>query len=174
MSENRISVKQYIENEDLLEVNYTPYTVKKEIVEAVLSEVIKEGDMRTIDTALLHRVSCEIFIEAITNINMSELSEDGIGGYDQLCMYDAMDELISNFETEYLRFYEILEYKILDFNKLNNSTGAILISLKNKIRKMGNEIMDTITSKIKSIDVKESTETLKKMIAENLEKYKEK
>lgn len=174
MSENKISATEYITNEELLEVSYVPYIAKKEIVDTILSQVIKSGDMNTIDTALLERVSCEIFIESITNINMSISSEDGLSGYDVLCMNNMLDSLISEIEEEYFRFHEILEYKVSDFIRNNNSTAATLLSIINRFVNWGKEKSKELTKQIENIDVKNVSESLKNLIEDNLNKYRDK
>lgn len=172
MSENKISVSQYLENEDLLEINYVPYDVKREIVDTIIFQVTRYGEMKNIDTALLHRVSCEIFIESITNINMSIVNENNLGGYDVLCMNNALDELLYEIDEEYSRFLEILEYKLSDFHKQNTSTAAILLLLKNKLYSFGNEKLNDLRVLTENIDVKQIGDKLKEIINENLEKYK--
>ena len=66
MNENKISVSKYLENKDLLKINYIPYDVKLNIVDVVLSQVIIDDEIQKIDSALLKRVSTEVFIESIT------------------------------------------------------------------------------------------------------------
>lgn len=172
MNENKISVIQYIENEDLLEISYTPYSVKKEIVNTIVSQVTNKGDMRTIDTALLNRVSCEIFIEAITNIDMSIEDENKLSGYDLLCMNNKLDDLLFEVSDEYGRFVEILECVVSDFIRNNNSTSATLLFIVKKLTSFGNEKLKEILEYIEDIDVKNVGDTIKKLIAENLDKYK--
>lgn len=172
MTENKISVKQYIEDNTLLEISYVPYEVKAEIVEAIINKVARYGNnMKTINTALLHRVSCEIFIESITNIDMSVVSEEGLSGYDILCMNNILEDLLYEIDDEYARFWEILEFKISDFEKINNSTGAILFKLKDSFSLWLREKASEFNGIIENFDVKKLADNLKNMIQENLDKY---
>ena len=173
MNENKISVIQYIENEDLLEINYTPYSVKKEIVNTIVSQVTDKGDMRTIDTALLNRVSCEIFIESITNIDMSIEDENKLSGYDLLCMNNKLDDLLFEVSDEYGRFVEILECVVSDFIRNNNSTSATLLFIMNKIVNFGKEKIEELNNYINNINVKDIADELKTLIDKNLKKFKE-
>lgn len=174
MSENKISVSQYLENEDLLEINYVPYDVKREIVETIISKTIFYKDMLLLDTALLNRISCEIFIESITNIDMNILDEHELYGYDTLCMNNALNNLLVEINDEYERFMEILEYKVNDFIRKNNSTGAIISSVINRIVNWSNYKIDELNNYIEGIDVKKVANELKILIDKNLEKYKDK
>lgn len=174
MSENKISVSQYLENEDLLEINYVPYDVKREIVETIISKTIFYKDMLLLDTALLNRISCEIFIESITNIDMNILDEHGLYGYDTLCMNNALNNLLVEINDEYERFMEILEYKVNDFIRKNNSTGAIISSVINRIVNWSNYKIDELNNYIEGINVKKVANELKILIDKNLEKYKDK
>jgi hypothetical protein len=94
MNENKISVSEYLKDNGLLEINYIPYDVKLDIVDVVLSQVISDDVMPKVDGALLKRVSTEVFIETITNIDMSIKSEVDLGGYDELCLNNELDFLI--------------------------------------------------------------------------------
>lgn len=173
MNENKkISVSEYLEDRDLLELNYTPYDIKVEIVDVIISQIIETKEQKTIDSAILHRVSDQVFIEESTNIDFSILSEEGLGGYDKLCLEDELDELLYNISSEYERFTEILEYKLADFYRYENSTSSTLLSLKNQIigffKKKSLEMQELINN----IDSKEVAEKLKNIINENLERYK--
>lgn len=171
---SKISVSQYLENEDLLEINYVPYDIKKEIVETIISKTIFYKDMLLLDTSLLKRISCEIFIESITNIDMGILDEHGLFGYDTLCMNNALNNLLVEIDEEYERFMEILEYKVADFIRKNNSTGAIISSVVNRIVNWGNYKINELNNYIEGIDVKKITNELKFLVDKNLEKFKDK
>lgn len=172
MNENRISVAEYLENDELLEINYTPYDVKINIVDVILSQVVTEGDMRKIDSAFLHRISTQVFIESITNIDMSIKSEHDLNGYDLLCLNNELDALIDIISDEFERFEDILRLKVDDFYKYNTSTSATLLSLKNTVSKFINKKSDEINELIENLDTVSISDKLKNIINENLKKYK--
>ena len=133
MSENKISVSEYLNNKELLEINYTPYDIKNNIVDAILSQVIVKDGLHKINSVLLNRVSIHIFIESITNIDMSIKSDKNLDGYDELCFNNELEELLEIINDEYSRFKYILKLKIDDLNRYSNSTSATLVSLKRSV-----------------------------------------
>lgn len=169
---NKISVSEYLNNKELLEVNYTPYDVKEKIVDVVLSQVITNDEMQKINSALLDRVSTQIFIEAITNIDMSVKSENGLDGYDELCMNNKLDELVYVIGVELSRFRDILDLKVEDFYRYSNSTSATLLSLKNLFVNFINKKSIEINELINDIDTHAISDKLKVLIEENLHKYR--
>lgn len=172
MNENKISVSEYLKDNGLLEINYIPYDVKLDIVDVVLSQVISDDVMPKVDGALLKRVSTEVFIETITNIDMSIKSEVDLGGYDELCLNNELDYLIELIEDEFDRFNEVLDSKLNDFYRYNNSTGFVLMSLKNSLVKFINKKTNEVNELINTIDTKDISNRLKKLIEENMEKYR--
>lgn len=172
MNENKISVAEYLKNNELLEINYTPYEVKLNIVNVMLSQVITKGELNKIDSALLKRISTQVFIESITNIDMSIKSEQNLSGYDLLCLYDELDTLIDIVSDEFKRFEDILKLKVDDFYKYNISTSATLLSLKNAFSKFIKVKGDEINELIQNLDTVSISDKLKNIINENLEKYK--
>ena len=172
MNENKISVTEYLEDKGLLEINYIPYDVKSNIVDVILSKVSTAGEINKLDSALLHRISTQVFIESITNIDMSIESEENLNGYDLLCLYDELDSLIDTIIDEFERFEHILELKVEDFHRYNTSTSATLLSLKNVLSKFVKKKSDEINELIRNLDTSAISEKLKNIINENLEKYK--
>jgi len=172
MSDNKISVSNYLENVELLEIDYTPYDVKVDIVDVILSQVIIDDEMEKIDSALLKRISTQIFIESITNIDMSIKSDNGLDGYDELCLLNELDDLLNLIFDEYSRFENILELKVADFYRYKNSTSSTLLSLKNKLSKFVKEKSDEINNLIENIDTQALSNKLKVLIDENIKKYR--
>jgi hypothetical protein len=172
MNENKISVSEFLETPELLEVGYTPYDKKVDIVDVILSQVIVNDEVEKIDSALLKRIKTQIFIESITNIDMSIESDDGLNGYDELCLLDELDMLIELIYDEYSRFEEILELKLQDFYRYKTSTSATMLSLKNNFLKFAKEKYDEISNMIDNIDTHALSDKLKVFINDNIEKYR--
>ena len=84
-SNTKISVYDYYNDNNKLEITFTPFDTKLQIVSNIISEVIKS--VGGINTSLLRRISTEIFIETITNIDMKIQDENGLSGFDQLYFY---------------------------------------------------------------------------------------
>ena len=172
MNENKISVAEYLEDNELLEIKYTPYDVKSSIVDVILSQVTTKEEINKIDSALLYRISTQVFIEAITNIDMSIVSEENISGFDLLCLYDELDSLIDTIAEEFDRFEDILQLKVDDFHRYNTSTSATLLSLKKALSKFTKTKSDEMNELIQNLDTAAISNKLKNIINENLEKYK--
>lgn len=173
MSENKISVSEYLDNRELLEINYTPYDIKENIVDVILSQVIvKKDELQKINSVLLNRVSTHIFIESITNIDMSVKSENNLDGYDELCFNNELEELLEIIDDEYSRFEYILKLKIDDLNRYSNSTSATILSLKKSIVNFIKQKSDEVNQFITSIDTQAISNNLKVLINDNLKRYK--
>lgn len=99
MDKKKISIKEYIDNNELLEMEFIPFDTKMEIVSQVINQVIKT--VGGLNTSLLRRISTEVFVEAITNIDMSMEDENGLGGFDQLYFYNKFDDFIELINREY-------------------------------------------------------------------------
>lgn len=79
---NKISVTEYINNNDLLVVTYLPFDTKMNIVSHILNSII--SSVGGLNTSLLRRISTEVFINSITNIDMNIEDENGLRGFDTL------------------------------------------------------------------------------------------
>jgi len=64
-------------------MDYIPFDNKLQIVSHIVQGLIDAT--KGINTALLKRISKEVFIESITNIDLNIIDENGLKGYDQLC-----------------------------------------------------------------------------------------
>jgi hypothetical protein len=168
----RISVIEYLQNPGELELNYTPYNIKAEIVDVILSQVITENEMKKIDSALLDRVSTQIFIESATNIDMSIESEEGLDGYDLLCLNDELDHVIFVIGTEFDRFKEILDLKVADFYRYENSTSATLLLLKRLMYTFMKKKVDEARQLVEGVDTKAVAERMKVFLNAQLERDK--
>lgn len=132
--DTKISVAEYLEDNDLLEINYIPYEQKLEICNVVLEQCISEFEgYYSLNSALLERVQTEVFIENITNLDFSIKDEYGLGGYDQLCMYDELDKLIYSCGFLYEQFEDILDLMVYDYNNNVACTRGYLNTLKSNI-----------------------------------------
>lgn len=171
MERTKISVEEYLENNELLKTYYTPFETKREIVDVIVSQVVEDKGMKKIDQTFLYRIATQVFIETITNIDMSIKSNSGLDGYDVLCLNDALNELIDMISTEFDRFDSILKLKLDDFYRYENSTSSILLSLKKNLSDFFKKKTDELNEMIANIDSKEISEKIKMTINENLKKY---
>lgn len=168
---NKISAKQYVDNNDLLEVSYVTYEDKVRICDIVLSQVVSDIGYVMIDSALLERVSTQIFIENLTNIDMDVLDENGLSGYDTLCYYDELEylvEILSDFD----RMKHILNLKVEDFYRNQGSLKGYLHTLRNYIVDKVGILKDDISETIQSLDSKEISEKIIKIIKDNTPDFK--
>lgn len=151
----KISVKDYLGNKDLLELNYIPHDEKVDICNVIIEECINvSDDYYTIDSVLLERVKKEILLSSITNIDFSIQDEVGMAGYDQLCFYNELNNLIFDCGHLYEQFDEMFRLKLIDYYNNNESLRSYMHSIKNKflnwfydIKKESREYLDNIDSK---------------------------
>ena len=116
---NRISVMDFINDNSLLEVTYTPFDQKLEIVTRILNATIET--VGEINTSIVRKISTQVFINNITNIDLSVKDKNGLDGYDQLCYCNQLDVLKSLISSEYIEFETILTERISDYARVMNS-----------------------------------------------------
>ena len=159
MDKKKISIKEYIDNNELLEMEFIPFDTKMEIVSQVINQVIKT--VGGLNTSLLRRISTEVFVEAITNIDMSMEDENGLGGFDQLYFYNKFDDFIGLINREYSQFAQILDERIADYIRIETNPSVTIQAIYKQVSDYLGTAMDYLSDKIQNIDVEEFGETLK-------------
>lgn len=114
--ENKISVKEYLDNKALLRVkNYIPYVNKVAIIDAIMKEVSKNiNGTYSLDSVLLDRIKMQIFIESYTNLDLS-IMDNELDGYDLLKLNKEFYLLLDTFNDEYKELEEILKLRVNDY-----------------------------------------------------------
>lgn len=167
MSE-KISVKEYLENNELLELVYIPYEQKKEICSVILEQCSKVvSDYNTIDSVLLDRVKKEVFITSITNLDFSITNELGLDGYDQLCYDDDLSDLIVICGYLYNQFNEILELMLKDYYNNEASLRGYISDIKNSIVNWFARLKRDASNFIENLDAKEISNNIIQIINES-------
>ena len=152
----KISVKEYFENKELLELAYVPYERKVEICRIIIEQCANVyNEYHTIDSVLLSRVSREVFIDAITNLNLSVKDEQGLDGYDQLCMKDELNYIIEECDYLYAQFEEILELMLKDYYNNEGSLRGFFNNLKDTIINRLTVAREDISDFVQNLDAKE-------------------
>ncbi len=157
---NKISVKEYLNNEEKLIVKkYIPYERKVLIVDSILKQVCANiNGFYKLDSVLLDRIKDQIIIEQTTNLDL-KIVEDGLDGYDLLLMNDRLDSLIEIINKEYLQFDKILSLRISDYLKFKSSVSGFLHYKTEYILDwMENKSIDII-NKLNDIDVERLVRT---------------
>ena len=149
-----ISVKEYIEDKDKLELSYLMYGKKVDLVDIILENVInRETSPATIDTALLKNISLQMFIQNITNIDLSVEANDGENGYDILCYTGELQHLLELVAPEFNRLEEILNDKLNDFYRYEYSSAKALYDIRNAVYQSLSSSADILENALKNIDV---------------------
>lgn len=162
MNENtKISVKDYLENKELLQLNYVPYETKKDICKVILEQCAGvTNDYYVLNSVLLDRVKKEIFITSISNLDFSIKNEIELDGYDQLCLNDELDELIDVCGYLYDQFDKILELMLKDYYDNEMSLRGYLHRLKLNIIRRVQSFRKDITDYIDNLDAKEIADNI--------------
>ena len=146
---DKISVNEFLNNSDLLEITYTPFYTKLQIVTKILNSVINATG--EINTSIIRRISTQVFIENITNIDMSIKDENDLDGYDKLCYLNKLSDLKKLIGLEYIEFENILNERLMDYIRIEtNPTYAV-----SEIYKMASNNTDALSTLLldKSKDV---------------------
>lgn len=165
MNENKISVMDYVNDNDLLEVSYIPYDEKMQIVSHVLNGVI--NSVGGLNTSILRRISTEVFIESITNIDLGVEDENGLKGFDQLCYLGELDQLKIFLGNEYIEFQKILDEHVQDYIRMETNPALTINAIYNQLSEYAKIAMDYISNQIQNIDADQVAETVTKFISTN-------
>lgn len=167
MSE-RISIKEYLENKELLELKYVPYEQRKEICNVIIEQCSNiSNDYNTLNSVLLDRVKKEIFITSITNLDFSIVDEVGLDGYDQLCYDNNLNRLIDICGYLYEQFDEILELMIKDYYNNEASLRGYISNIKNSIVNWVLTLKRDTSDFIENLDAKVISDNIVKIINES-------
>lgn len=163
--DGKISVEEYLQNKQLLELTYVPYGQRVEICREILNQCTNVfNNYSTIDSVLLNRVKNEIFIGAVTNLDFSIENNDGLDGYDQLCYEDELYDLIETCGYLYGQFDEILDLMLQDYYHNEGSLRSYFHNLKQSITTYIALERDSISSFIQGLDTKKIVDNLTKMM----------
>ena len=153
IKQDKISVENYIENNALLEIVYTPFDKKMEIVSHVLTGII--NSLGGLNTALLRRISTEVFIEAISNIDMSIVDENELSGYDQLCFKNELENLIIYLGSEYIEFEKILSERVSDYIRTETNPAVTINAIYKQVSDYFSNTLDYLSDRIQDVDIEE-------------------
>ncbi len=160
MNENnsKISVSEYLENKELIEISYIPFDKKMEIVGHVINEIV--NTLGGLNTTLLRRISTEVFIETISNIDMNIEDENGLKGFDQLCFHNELENLKIMLGTEYKEFDRILDERVSDYIRIETNPSVTINAIYNQVRDSVNTVLDYLSKQIQNIDVEKLSATI--------------
>lgn len=161
----RISVKEFLEDKELLELTYIPYDKKVEICETIIEQCSSEFEnYHTLNSALLERVKKEIFISSITNLDFSIKDENGLDGYDQLCYHNMLNDLIEDCDYLYDQFEEIFQLMLNDYRSDVLSIRGYFNSLKTAIVNWFSIFKRDSVEYISSLNLKEISDNATKIV----------
>lgn len=153
MENNKITVQDYLNNKDLLEATYIPFEEKLTIVSnAIRSSVEALGGL---NTTMLRRVTTEIFIDAITNLDLVTVDDNGLSGYDQLCYKDELYPLINRLGNEYEEFQKILDERIDDYIRTETNPAITINAIYAQVTEMFGNIVEILSQQIQNINVEQ-------------------
>lgn len=165
MSENKISVSEYLDNKELLEIKkYIPYVEKVNIVNSIMKQVCRNtSGLYSVDSVLLDRIKKQIFIEQLTNLDLSILS-DNLDGYDLLMVNNDMNNILLSITAEYKELDRILELRVNDFLRDKTSISGFLHYKTERVLDYINSNVPVLLEKIDKIDTKSIIDSLSKSL----------
>lgn len=164
---SKISVKEFIDNENLLEVVYVPFDRKMEIVGYVLRGLTKA--LGGINSSMLRRVSTEVFIENITNLDLNIEDENELKGFDQLCFHGKLDDLIVYMGNEYIEMKRILDEYVADYIRTETNPAVTINAIYDQMKMYMKTALDYIHEYIKDIDVEQLGNTIAQLVGQGSE-----
>lgn len=161
---SKISVKEYVDDKNLLEVSYVPYDRKMEIAGYILRGVVNA--LGGINSSMLRRVSTEVFIENISNLDLNVEDENGLKGFDQLYYLGEFDELISRLGDEYVEMRKILNEYISDYIRTETNPAVTINAIYEQMKTYVSTALDYIHEYIKDVDVEQLGNTLAQFVGQ--------
>ena len=158
----KISVSDYLRDNTLLEVKYLPFDVKLDIVSQVINNVIKS--VGGLNQSLLRRVSTDIFIESITNIDMGLKDENDLEGFDQLCFHGELDNFINALGNEYQELVLILNERVNDYIRIETNPSVTIMKIYEQVTAYMGQLLDSISEYIQNVDVEKLSDELMPLI----------
>ena len=150
----KISVKEYIENKDLLELSYIPYDKKIDIVSGVFSGVIQA--LGGLNSTMLRVISTQTIIENVTNIDLKiQDDESGLQGFDYLVYTDELRTLINLMGKEYAEFMNIFDEYKSDYIRMETNPALTIQKIYEQASKYMSVIIEFLQEQIKNIDAEQ-------------------
>lgn len=169
--EHRISVQEYLDNKDRLELIYVPHDKKVNICDVILSQVLNKDGFATVDSVMLERVKIQIIIESFSNLDLSIENIDGINGYDLLSLNNKLEEFVTH--EEFNKFDKIIELRLKDFYNENASLRGYINYLVNKIQNKFVLLKDDVDNFIQNLDTKAIANKVSDVVSDSIKKSKE-
>ena len=163
MENDKISVGEYINDNSLLSIQYIPFDSKMRIVRHVISGVIDA--VGGLNTSLLRRISTEVIIESITNIDMNKKDENDLSGFDQLCLNNCLEQLKTQIGSEYNEFEKILNETVSDYLRIETNPALTINKIYDQVKEAFNVTMEYLSEKIQTIDVEEISNNIARFIS---------
>lgn len=154
----KISISEYLEDNSLLEVIYIPFDSKLQIVSHVLNGMLKA--IGGLNTSLLRKISTEVFIESITNIDMNIEDENGLKGFDQLCFHNELNNLTTLLGSEYIQLTQILNERVADYVRTETNPAVTINAIYDQVMERLTAALDLASGYIQKIDVEQLTKAI--------------
>ena len=167
MNDNKISVKEYLDDRGLLEVTYVPFDDKVSIISHVVRSLIKATG--GINSSMLRRISTEVVIESISNIDLSVLDENQLTGFDQLCYTNELANLERQLGNEYKEFMKILDEYISDYKRVETNPAITISRIYSNIVDFCGQMIGYISENLDDENMQKLVETISQSITSNKE-----
>lgn len=154
----KISVDDYIADKSLLHLTYIPFDNKMEIISQIINGVIKS--VGGLNSSLLRRISIEIIIESISNIDMNAINKSGLKGFDELLYRSELNNLVELLGDEYMEFNRILNERISDYIRIETNPAITIEKIYEQLKTYISSTLDYMTSKIQEIDLEEFADAI--------------
>lgn len=162
MKDNKISVKEYIEDKGLLRGTYVSFNDKITIMSHVISELV--NSIGGLNTSMLRRLATEVIIESISNIDMATTDENGLSGYDQLCYMNELDDLKMRLGNEYDEMERILDERIDDYIRTETNPAITINAIYSHVTDTLSDVIELIRKQIQNINVEELMQNISQLI----------
>ncbi len=148
---SKISTLDYIEDPSKLQIMYVPFDTKMQIAGHVVSSIAKAiGGM---NSSLFRRISIEVIIENITNIDMTVKDENELAGFDQLLYYKKLDGLLETLGDEYNEFKKIIDERFSDYLRTETNSALTLEHIYSEVKSYFEILIEQVNKYLNSINI---------------------
>lgn len=145
--------KRIAYGEDLIKRSYIPFAEKVQIVDILIDALAyRVNGILTIDTNELDMNAFIAFVQAYTTLSF----DNGVDDYDVIMKKKIDAEIIRCIGDDYHTLTDMLEFKLDDLMKQNNTVEAVIN------RQLG-VVVDALTETIKSLDTKIQDTDIRKL-----------
>ena len=143
----------------IVKTKYIPVLEKRQLAELVYANSIgEENGLVKVDSLTKYLVFTLLMLTRYTELEFSvdengAATEEAIKEYDALCENDLINKIIVEFEEDYARANEIMNYVFQDNIAVNNTVEAVVGKTANHLLVIVDNFADILSNKVDEMEL---------------------